>query len=94
MSVHCSYHVLGKKENEVGPLGMPCLERRLIGMTLTLKPGELVLKPWTIIGQPTGRLDVGVHGTICHSTVWCSRMTLQLVYLHICTSTKKTTSSN
>ena len=32
-------------------------------MTLTLKPGELVLKPWTIIGQPTGRLDVGVHGT-------------------------------
>ena len=33
-----------------GPLGMPCLEKHLqIEMTLTLKPGELVLKLLTIL---------------------------------------------
>ena len=41
--------------NEFGPLGIPRLEwHLLIGMALTVKPGELVLKLLTIFRQPTG----------------------------------------
>ena len=51
-------------------------------MALTLWPGELVLKLLTIFRHPTGCLDVGVHGTMCHSTVWGIRKTLMLSFAH------------
>ena len=63
----------------LGPLGMPCLERHLLfWMALTLKPGECVLKLLTSFGQPT---VFGLRCTYIREVPYLDRYSQSLISL-------------